>query len=43
MKFGIMTHIGTPTADQPLKFEFLKMQDGGGHHLENRKIASVTE
>jgi len=26
-----------PTADRLLKFEFLGIQDGGRHHLENQK------
>ena len=28
-----------PTAKRPLKFRILKIQDGGGRHLENQKIA----
>jgi len=28
-----------PTADRPLKFRILKIQDGGSRHVENHKIA----
>jgi len=42
MKFGMMTHIGPPTAERPLKFEFLKIQDGGRRHLENHKNRDIS-
>jgi len=29
MKFGTVLHIGPPRHDWPLKFEILKIQDGG--------------
>jgi len=30
------------TADRPLKFELLKIQDVGGRHLENQKNGDVS-
>jgi len=34
---------GSLTVDRPLKnFEFLKIQDGGGRHLENHKNRDIS-
>jgi len=37
-KLGMVTQIGPPTGDTPLKFPifFKKKQDGGGRHLEKQ-------
>jgi len=34
MKFGVMTHIGPWQRIKRKNFEFLKIQHGGGRHLE---------
>jgi len=39
MKFGTVTHIGPLQRIVRKKFEFLKIQHGGGRHLKNHKIA----
>ena len=31
-----------PTADRPLKFRILKIQDGGSRHLENHKNRDIS-
>jgi len=40
MKFGMVTQIGPPTGDRPLKYRIFKNQDGGGRHLE--KLQKIT-
>jgi len=37
MKFGMVTNIGPLQGIIRKKFEFLKIQDSGGRHLENHK------
>jgi len=42
MKFGMMTHIGPLQSKDHENFEFLKIQDGGSHHLENHKNRDIS-
>jgi len=39
MQFGMMMHFEPIDLPDRQKFEILQIQDGGGRHLENRKIA----
>jgi len=39
MKFGIVTQTRPLQRTDRQNFEFLKIQDGGGRHLENHKMA----
>jgi len=40
--YGVVTHIGPLQRTDRLNFEFLKIQDGAGHHLENHKNRDIT-
>jgi len=42
MKFGKMTLIGPWQQINHKNFEFLKIQDGGGRHLENHKNRDIS-
>jgi len=42
MKFGKVTHIGPLQGIVCKNFEFLKIQDGGGRHLENQKNRDIS-
>jgi len=40
--YCVVTHIGPLQRTDRLNFEFLKIQDGAGHHLENHKNRDIT-
>ena len=42
MKFGTVTHIGLLQETESKNFEFLKIQDSGGRHLENHKNRNIS-
>jgi len=42
MKCGTVTHIGPLHGIVRKNFEFLKIQDGGGRHLENHKNRDIS-
>jgi len=41
MKFGTLTSIGPLPGIVRKNFEFLKIQDGGGRHLQNHKNRDI--
>jgi len=41
-KLGMVTHIGPQHGNDPKNFEFLKIQYGVGHHLENHKNGDIS-
>jgi len=43
MKFGMLTHIGPVQWKGRKNFEFLKIEDGGGRHLEKSQIVDARE
>jgi len=42
MKLGTMTHIGSLQGIVRKNFQFLKIQHGGGRHLENQKNRDIS-
>jgi len=42
MKFGIVTQTRPLQRTDRQNFEFLKIQDGGGRHLENHKNGDIS-
>jgi len=41
MKFGMVTHIAPLQGIVRKNLEFLKIQDGGGRHLENQRNRDI--
>jgi len=42
MKFGTVTYIGPPQGIVRKNYDFLKIQHGGGRHVENHKNRDIS-